>query len=245
MPNFSFTKNIRNKSMVVGKTRGLSILNTGKRNNVGKKTVLLKKYIRYCSADVIQKRVGTLIQFHHFFKKKCLVGVIKYSNGALSNIKVPSGAAIGDYILSSSLPPFGKKNTQYSVGYTVLLFWLPLKSIFYNISSEYHKSVTIARAPGTYFVSLVSDFDQETIKVKLPTGLTKKIFSLSYVRLGRNSNEFNKKLRLGKAGNKAKIGGKPKVRGVAKNPVDHPNGGRTKAFTPNKTPWGSVAKKSK
>ena len=50
---------------------------------------------------------------------------------------------------------------------------------------------------------------------------------------------------FGKAGNLKIVGRKPKVRGVAKNPVDSPHGGRTKTNKPEVSPWGWVAKHSK
>lgn len=44
--------------------------------------------------------------------------------------------------------------------------------------------------------------------------------------------------RFSKAGDRAALGFKSKVRGVAMNPVDHPNGGRTKTNQPEKSVWG-------
>jgi len=50
---------------------------------------------------------------------------------------------------------------------------------------------------------------------------------------------------LGKAGINFILGKKPKVRGVARNPVDHPHGGRTKTNQPEVSIWGWIAKKNK
>jgi len=54
--------------------------------------------------------------------------------------------------------------------------------------------------------------------------------------LGRNSNILPKGILIGKAGINIKKGFRPTVRGVAKNPVDHPHGGRTKTNSPERTP---------
>lgn len=62
---------------------------------------------------------------------------------------------------------------------------------------------------------------------------------------GKNTNFFIKKLVEGKYGNSLYQSKSIEVRGVAKNPVDHPNGGRTKTNKPEKSPWGWVAKFSK
>jgi large subunit ribosomal protein L2 len=72
--------------------------------------------------------------------------------------------------------------------------------------------------------------------IKLPSG--KKIFvnSSTYCLLGRNNN-INKKYEIyAKASYNIKIGKNPNVRGVAKNPVDHPHGGRTKTVQPEVSP---------
>jgi large subunit ribosomal protein L2 len=60
--------------------------------------------------------------------------------------------------------------------------------------------------------------------------------------LGRNSNIWRFKEIVGKAGRNINRGFKSSVRGVAMNPVDHPHGGRTKTNSPEKTPWGKIAK---
>jgi large subunit ribosomal protein L2 len=56
--------------------------------------------------------------------------------------------------------------------------------------------------------------------------------------LGRNSQTDSRFKVLGKAGTRLLIGKKPKVRGVARNPVDHPHGGRTKTNQPEVSIWG-------
>mgnify|MGYP003341154397 CR=1 FL=1 len=68
-----------------------------------------------------------------------------------------------------------------------------------------------------------------------------------YVYVGRNSNIFNKNLIRGGFFSSLISFKKVKFnsRGVSKNPVDHPNGGRTNTKNPKKTPWGLIAKKSK
>jgi len=61
--------------------------------------------------------------------------------------------------------------------------------------------------------------------------------------MGRNINLLKKFSRSSKAGDSFLRGFKSKVRGVAMNPVDHPNGGRTKTNQPEKSVWGWIAKK--
>lgn len=76
------------------------------------------------------------------------------------------------------------------------------------------------------------------ILVKLPSTLT--YFFLKDVRcfIGKNTNFFTNKFVEGKWGTSLSRTKQLSVRGVAMNPVDHPNGGRTKAKQPEKSPWG-------
>ena len=61
---------------------------------------------------------------------------------------------------------------------------------------------------------------------------------LCFILLGKNSQQKQKFCIIGKAGTNIKKGIKPKVRGVARNPVDHPHGGRTKTNKPEVSIWG-------
>jgi large subunit ribosomal protein L2 len=80
------------------------------------------------------------------------------------------------------------------------------------------------------------EYSKEYARVKIPSGIVILVYSLNYVTLGRNSNIFIKKSVYGKAGLRNILGFRSSVRGVAKNPVDHPNGGRTKTNSPERTP---------
>lgn len=83
------------------------------------------------------------------------------------------------------------------------------------------------------------------ISIELPSGVL-KYFNYSTLSMF-SSNFFFKKNKLieGSWGFSLKTSKKIVVRGVAKNPVDHPNGGRTKTNKPERSPWGWVAKRGK
>lgn len=67
----------------------------------------------------------------------------------------------------------------------------------------------------------------------------------SFALLGRNSNIFHSFQVQGNAGINRNYGYRPKTRGVAMNPVDHPHGGRTKSNKPEVSIWGWIAKKNR
>lgn len=79
--------------------------------------------------------------------------------------------------------------------------------------------------------------------ILLPSTKIKKISILNEANIGTVSNIYHSKQRLGKAGLKRQINIRPTVRGVAINPVDHPNGGRTRGGKNFKTPYGKTVKK--
>jgi large subunit ribosomal protein L2 len=113
---------------------------------------------------------------------------------------------------------------------------LPKKSIFFNLINTNRKISYVSRSAGTYCTLLDFEMGREFARIKVPSGLILMVYSLNFVTLGRNSNIFVKKLVIGKAGLSRILGFRSSVRGVAKNPVDHPHGGRTKTNSPECTP---------
>jgi len=93
-----------------------------------------------------------------------------------------------------------------------------------------------AKANGTFCQIIDIYNDLNLVKIKLPSNQTKIINSFNFATLGRCSNPLHGKQVLGKAGTLKYRGIKPKVRGVAMNPVDHPHGGRTKTNKPEVSP---------
>lgn len=203
----------------------------------------MKKNPRLHNLRFLSKRLGFLVSINHGFTTRTLSGLVKFSNGAYANISIPNGFLPGSLIYTTSLP--SRLIHFYNLGDTVLLFWLDKRSIFYNILSSYNYKNKYARAAGTFCMYIDEDEEKEYISVRLPSGLIKLIYSLTYVTLGQNSNIIRERVVYGKAGIRSIYGFRPSVRGVAKNPVDHPNGGRTKTKSPEKTPWGLIAKSSK
>jgi large subunit ribosomal protein L2 len=116
------------------------------------------------------------------------------------------------------------------------LKYLSKYSIFSNIF--YKNSSTYALSNGTFcqVLDIFSDFN--LTKITLPSKQTKILSSWCFVITGRNAKSEYKFNRIGKAGVGILVGKKPHVRGVAKNPVDHPHGGRTKTNQPEVSPWG-------
>jgi len=133
--------------------------------------------------------------------------------------------------LASNLPSY--LWLQEKPGMTVLLFFLKKFSIFNNFIIK--KKSKFAKSSGT-FCQIIEIYDNFTVRMRLPSGAQKVVSAVQFVTLGRCSNlDVNKQV-YGKAGSLRVRGIKPKVRGVAMNPVDHPHGGRTKTNKPEVSP---------
>ena len=122
------------------------------------------------------------------------------------------------------------------------IFLLKYITVWCIISQLGLSKSKLIKSFGTFAI-ITNQYDCFT-KIKLPSGFS-KIFPNLYVCLvGRNSGKLHFKEYEGKASfniNNKSI----KTRSIAKNPVDHPNGGRTPGKSPKKTPWGLIAKKNK
>lgn len=172
-----------------------------------------------------------------------IISLIKFSNGSYSYILNTYGYTVG--MFTSFLSKHSIFSSKYSIGNVVFIKNLDVGSMFYNVCDPFVKKSLYARSPGTYCILMGLDFSNNTASIKLPSGLNLSVDFNFFATLGRNSNLWRFKEIVGKAGRNVLRGFKPSVRGVAMNPVDHPHGGRTKTNSPEKTPWGKVAKFNK
>lgn len=236
-------KNIHNKWQTITKKKKAGRSNINGILVYSKTSKIFKKSINFLEKRFLINKLGVFINFLHFYKNKTYYGLIKYANGAYSNVALTHGLLPGSIIKATNFKY--SRFTSFNLGDTVLLFLLSRRHVFYNVYLDYKDKIIFAKAAGTFSCMVSNDVERSYSKVKLPSGDYKLIFNKTFVTLGRNSNILQKSLVYGKAGDVLKNGFKPSVRGVAMNPVDHPHGGRTKTNSPEKTPWGRIAKKNK
>ena len=219
--------------------------NNAGRNNTGKVTILSKGpkiKSNYIFQDFIKNWNKNLYYISSFLSwKKKIICLIKFINGSYSYTPLAYGSYVGQILNTTNLP--NRFWLKISPGHTVILKFLKKFSIFFNLSLN-NKTI-YAKSAGTFCQLISSNFDTNLGRILLPSGLQIFINLYIFVTVGRSSNIFNKKIIYGKAGFLKFKGKKPKNRGVARNPVDHPHGGRTKSNSPEKSPWGWVAKNNK
>jgi large subunit ribosomal protein L2 len=164
------------------------------------------------------------------------IALIKYEDGTLSYILAPQRLAAGDSVVSG-------KSVDVKPGNAMPLGAIPAGTIVHNIETKPGKGGSLARAAGTYAMLAGRDHDYALIKLK--SGETRKVRSDCMATIGAVSNADHVNEVIGKAGRARWMGKNPVSRGIARNPVDHPNGGRTNGGKHWATPWGQPTKGKK
>ncbi|MFN9115946.1 MAG: 50S ribosomal protein L2 [Bacteroidota bacterium] len=199
------------------------IKNTGGRNNLGRITTQgigggSRRMYRKVDFHRKKQDVNALVErIEYDPNRTAFIALIKYQDGEISYILAPDKLKVGDTIVSG-------KEADILPGNCLKLFDIPMGTLIHNIELQPGKGGQIARAAGT-FASL-SGKEQGYAILRLPSGELRKVSLDCKATVGILSNLdlFNEN--LGKAGRTRLRGRKQKVRGRARNPVDHHNGGR-------------------
>jgi large subunit ribosomal protein L2 len=144
------------------------------------------------------------------------IALLFYRDGEKRYILAPFGLRLGDMVISGSGSPF-------TVGNTLPLREIPLGSEVHNVELRRGKGGQIVRGAGTAAQVLAKEGDYGHIR--LPSGEVRLIHLECFATLGRVSNIDREATLIGKAGRSRWLGRRPRTRGVAKNPHDHPMGG--------------------
>ena len=135
------------------------------------------------------------------------------------------------------------ENAEIRPGNAMPLGKIPQGTMIHTVELKRGKGAQIARGAGTY-AQLVAK-EGEFGHVRLPSGEVRLVRLECYATIGQVGNLDHENISYGKAGKTRWLGRRPKVRGVAKNPVDHPMGGgegRSSGGRHPCTPWGKITK---
>ncbi len=144
------------------------------------------------------------------------IALLYYIDGTKSYIIAPEGLKVDQEVISGS-------GSAPELGNCLPLSEIPLGSIVHNIELKPGKGAGMARSAGSYAQLLGKTGKYASIK--LPSGETRMVLANCFATIGTVSNSDHMNLTVGKAGRKRWMGKKPRTRGVAMNPVDHPMGG--------------------
>ncbi len=164
------------------------------------------------------------------------IALLNYADGEKRYILSPLGLKVGDTVVSGEAP-------EIHIGNAMPLDKIPLGTLIHNVEMKKGKGGQLARGAGTY-AQLVAK-EGEYGQVRLPSGEVRMVRLECRATLGQVGNTDHENISIGKAGRSRWLGRRPKVRGVAMNPVDHPMGGGEGKSSGGRhpcTPWGKPTK---
>ena len=144
------------------------------------------------------------------------IALLVYADGEKRYIIAPNGLKEGQTIVSG-------KDSAPEIGNALYLSDIPLGTVISCIEMRPGQGAVIARSAGSF--AQLSARDGKYAIIKLPSGESRMILVTCKATIGAVSNSDNALEISGKAGRKRWLGRRPRVRGVAMNPVDHPMGG--------------------
>ncbi len=164
------------------------------------------------------------------------IALLHYLDGEKRYIIAPSKMDVGDTVVSS-------ERADIKPGNTMPIKNIPLGSLIHNVELKVGRGGQLIRSAGTYGQLMAKE--EGYAQVRLPSGEVRKILLDCKATIGQVGNIDHENISIGKAGRSRWLGRRPKVRGVAMNPVDHPMGGGEGKSSGGRhpcTPWGVPTK---
>lgn len=195
---------------------------SGGRNNSGKMTMRYlggghKKKYRVIDFKRNKHQVpATVKSIEYDPNRTAFIALLYYADGDKRYILAPKGLEVGMTVVAGS-------NVVPAVGNAMTLAEIPLGSEIHNIELNPGQGAKICRSAGSYAQLL--NRDGRFAVVKMPSGETRMILASCMATMGQLSNSEHNLEVSGKAGRSRWLGRRPRNRGVAMNPVDHPMGG--------------------
>ncbi len=197
---------------------------------------------RYRTIDFRRERNGmpaVVETIEYDPNRTAYIALVRYQDGQRRYIVAPEGLKTGTSIIA-------KDNAALEPGNMLPLSALPINTFVHNIEIRPGKGGQLCRAAGTQAEIVARE--GEYAHLKLPSGEIRLVRTECRAVIGRVGNADHLKVVSGSAGRSRWLGKRPKVRGVAMNPVDHPMGGgegKTSGGGHPVSPWGKKAKGKK
>ncbi len=215
---------------------------SGGRNNTGRITIRRRgggHKRRYRIIDFKRNKLdvpGKVATIEYDPNRSANIALIHYIDGDKRYILSPDKLKVGDNVISGNKVPLKTANS------------LPLKNIpegiaIHNIEIVPGKGGQMVRSAGAYAQIMAHDNNMCTLR--LPSGEVRMVLDSCMATIGQVGNRTHEQIISGKAGRTRWLGRRPKVRGVAMNPVDHPMGGgegKSSGGRHPTTPWGKPTK---
>ena len=204
------------------KTLTVALKKTGGRNDSGRMTV---RYVggghkrKYRIIDFKRNKDGmeaTVTTVEYDPNRSARIALVQYTDGEKRYILAPHNIKVGQKIQSGvGVPP--------EVGNALPMLGMPIGTIVHNLELRPGAGGSICRSAGSY--AQIMGRDSGYVIIKLPSGESRMVLGTCKATVGTVSNPDHMNESVGKAGRNRWLGIRPRVRGVAMNPVDHPMGG--------------------
>jgi len=177
---------------------------------------------------------GKIAEIEYDPNRSARIALIHYADGEKRYILHPRGLQQGDTIVSGP-------GSDPRLGNCLPLMEIPLGTMLHAVEIKPGKGAQLARSAGASVQLIAKEGDMVTLR--LPSTEVRMVRGECYATVGQVGNVDHELIRSGKAGRSRWLGRRPKVRGVAMNPVDHPLGGgegRASGGRPPVSPWGKA-----
>ncbi|MCL7972737.1 MAG: 50S ribosomal protein L2 [marine benthic group bacterium] len=177
---------------------------------------------------------GRIAEIEYDPNRSARIALIHYVDGEKRYILHPRGMKQGDTIVSGP-------GSEPRLGNCLPLIEIPLGTMIHAVEIKPGKGAQLARSAGASVQLIAKEGDMVTLR--LPSTEVRMVRGECFATIGQVGNVDHELIRSGKAGRSRWLGKRPKVRGVAMNPVDHPLGGgegRASGGRPPVSPWGKA-----
>jgi large subunit ribosomal protein L2 len=189
----------------------------------------------YRKIDFLRNKEGraSIERIEYDPNRSAFISLIKYEDDSLSYVLCAEGLKVGDIIECGN-------GSDIKVGNTLQLNYIPAGNFVHNVELNPGKGGVLGRSAGIgiYLAGKECGF----AILRMPSGEMRKVSLECRATIGKVSNGDHQHIVLGKAGRSRMRGRRPIVRGVAKNPVDHRNGGDTSGGKHFSNEMGTVRK---
>ena len=210
----------------------------GGRNHHGRITVRRRgggHKRRYRRIDFRRNKIGVagrVAEIEYDPNRSANIALIHYADGEKRYILHVRGLSVGDEVVAGA-------DADIKPGNALPISRIPLGTIVHNVELKPGKGGQMARSAGAGVQIMAKEGDYVTLR--LPSTEVRRVRMECMATVGQVGNTDHELKSLGKAGASRWRGRRPKVRGVAMNPVDHPLGGgegKASGGRPPVTPWG-------
>jgi large subunit ribosomal protein L2 len=226
------TRSKPEKSLVV------KLSESGGRNNRGKITVRYRAgwhKKKYRIIDFKRDKAGVPAKVAHIEydpNRTARIALLNYLDGEKRYILAPLGLKVGDSIMSGP-------EADIKPGNALPMASIPVGTVLHNVELKKGAGGQLARSAGSSVQLLAREGEHATLR--LNSGEVRIVRSECMASIGQVGNLDHENISIGKAGRARWMGRRPRVRGVAMNPVDHPLGGgegKSSGGRPGCSPWG-------